>query len=153
MAASNLVIISYSLLNINGFYLTFYVAQIVYHKITSTNIKLGLVIDGQTVLLFQQLEELCQEIYQNSNSKNYYQSEWNIKIPAQNVKKRNKQQRKCKRKQKWINLRKIETDGSCGFWKLLSLTVYNVQFWSVWDNVWETYLLGTKLWFSRSPKE
>lgn len=87
MAASNLVIISYSLLNINGFYLTFYVAQIVYHKITSTNIKLGLVIDRQTVLLFQQLEELCQEIYQNSNSENYYQSEWNIKIPAQNVKK------------------------------------------------------------------
>lgn len=87
MAASNLVVISYSLLNINGFYLTFYVAQIVYHKITSTNIKLGLVIDRQTVLLFQQLEELCQEIYQNSNSENYYQSEWNIKIPAQNVKK------------------------------------------------------------------
>ena len=50
MAASNLVIISYSVLNINGFYLTFYVAQIVYHKITSTNIKLGLVIDGQTVV-------------------------------------------------------------------------------------------------------
>lgn len=75
------------MLNINGFYLTFYVAQIVYHKITSTNIKLGLVIDRQTVLLFQQLEELCQEIYQNSNSENYYQSEWNIKIPAQNVKK------------------------------------------------------------------
>lgn len=39
---------------------------------------------------FHQLEELCQEIYQNSNSENYYQSEWNIKIPAQNVKKRNK---------------------------------------------------------------
>ena len=53
MAASNLVIISYSMLNINGFYLKFYVAQIVYHKITSTNIKLGLVIDGQTVLFFQ----------------------------------------------------------------------------------------------------
>ena len=52
MAASNLVIISYSMLNINGFYLTFYVAQIVYHKITSTNIKLGLVIDGQTVVFF-----------------------------------------------------------------------------------------------------
>ena len=52
MAASNLVIISYSVLNINGFYLIFYVAQIVYHKITSTNIKLGLVIDGQTVLFF-----------------------------------------------------------------------------------------------------
>ena len=52
MAASNLVIISYSVLNINGFYLTFYVAQIVYHKITSTNIKLGLVIGGQTVLFF-----------------------------------------------------------------------------------------------------
>ena len=51
MAASNLVIISYSVLNINGFYLTFYVAQIVYHKITSTNI-LGRVIDGQTVLFF-----------------------------------------------------------------------------------------------------
>ena len=50
MAASNLVIISYSVLNIYGFYLTFYVAQIVYHKITSTNIKLGLVIDGNTVL-------------------------------------------------------------------------------------------------------
>ena len=40
------------MLNILGFYLTFYVAQIVYHKITSTNIKLGLVIDGQTVLFF-----------------------------------------------------------------------------------------------------
>ena len=52
MAVSNLVIISYSMLNINGFYLTFYVAQIVYHKITSTNIKLGLVIDGQTVVFF-----------------------------------------------------------------------------------------------------
>ena len=26
----------------------------------------------------QQLEELCQEIYQNSNSENYYQSKWNI---------------------------------------------------------------------------
>lgn len=50
MAVSNLVIIPYSMLNINGFYLTFYVAQIVYHKITSTNIKLGLVIDGQTVI-------------------------------------------------------------------------------------------------------
>ena len=49
---------------------------------------------------FKQLEELCQEIYQNSNSENYYQSEWNIKIPTQNVNKRNKQQRKCKRKQK-----------------------------------------------------
>ena len=48
---------------------------------------------------FKQLEELCQEIYQNSNSENYYQSEWNIKIPAQNVNKRNKQQTKCKRKQ------------------------------------------------------
>ena len=153
MAASNLVVISYSLLNINGFYITFYVAQIVYHKITSTNIKLGLVIDRQTVLLFQQLEELCQKIYQNSNSENYYQSEWNIKIPAQNVKKRNKQHKKCKKKQKWINLRKIETDGSCGFWKLFSRTVLNVQFWSVWDNAWETYLLGKKLWFSRLPEE
>ena len=39
------------MLNILGFYLTFYVAQIVYHKITSTNI-LGRVIDGQTVLFF-----------------------------------------------------------------------------------------------------
>ena len=27
---------------------------------------------------FQQLEELCQEIYQNANSENYYQSKWNI---------------------------------------------------------------------------
>ena len=101
----------------------------------------------------QQLEELCQEIYQNSNSENYYQSEWNIKIPAQNVKKRNKQHKKCKKKQKWINLRKIETDGSCGFWNLFSRTVLNVQFWSVWDNAWETYLLGKKLWFSRLPEE
>ena len=47
MAASNLVITSYSVLNINGFNLTFYVAQIVYHKITSTNM-----IDGQTALFF-----------------------------------------------------------------------------------------------------
>ena len=55
---------------------------------------------------FQQLEELCQEIYQNSNSENYYQSEWNIKIPAQNFRKRNKQHKKCKKKQ----MDKLEED-------------------------------------------
>lgn len=69
----------------------------------------------------QQLEELCQEIYQNSNSENYgYQSEWNIKIPAQNVKRRNKQRRKSKRKQKWINLRRLKRIAVAGFENFLA---------------------------------
>ena len=68
--------------------------------------------------------ELCHEIYQNSNSGNCHQVEWNIEITTQDVKRRYKLPSKYKRKLGWTNLKKIETDCNRGFWKVVSLTVF-----------------------------
>ena len=45
-------------------------------------------------------------------------------ITAQNIQRRIRQHSKYKRKHKRTNLKKIETDTNCSFWKLVSLTVF-----------------------------
>ena len=73
----------------------------------------------------EHVPELRQEIYQNSNSENCFQTEWNdIKKTAQYMKRRYKQHSKYKRRHGWTNLKKIEADYDRGFWKLVSLTVF-----------------------------
>ena len=67
-------------------------------------------------------KELCHEIYQNSNRGNRCQTEWNIKITIQKVRRGYKWQNKYKRKHGRKNSKKIETNSSCSFRKLVGLS-------------------------------
>ena len=88
------------------------------------------------------IKEVCNEIQQNLNGANRPQTEWNIKIRAQNMK------RRCKYYSKYIKggtggktQRKLKRIAS-GFWKLVSLTVFQLSsfllFVTFWYNIWET---------------
>ena len=72
--------------------------------------------------------------YQNSNSWNCQQTEWNIKLTAQKVRRSYKWHNIYKRGHGWTNVKKIESDCNCDFWKLVSLTV--LKFIFVVCNVW-----------------
>ena len=56
------------------------------------------------------------------------QTEWIIKISAQKVRREYKWHSKYKIRHGWKNSKKIETDCNCGFWKLVSLTVFQSSF-------------------------
>ena len=63
-------------------------------------------------------KELRHEIYQNSNSGNCREIEWNTKITTRNI---NVWKTKdIQRRHRWINLKKTETVCNCGVWKLLT---------------------------------
>ena len=67
---------------------------------------------------------------------------------SQKVRVRYKWHNEYKWSHRWTNLKKIETDCSCGFWNLVSLTVFKFIFvvCNVWYNAWETYLFDTNRW-------
>ena len=73
-------------------------------------------------------KELCHQIYQNTNRGICRQTEWNIKISPQKVRREYKWHSKYKSRHGWKNSKKIETDCNCGFWKLVSLTGFQISF-------------------------
>ena len=64
----------------------------------------------------------------NSNSWNRYQTEGNIKITAQNMKRRFKYHSKYKRRHEWTNLKRIKTDCNYRFLKLDCLRTFQISF-------------------------
>jgi len=71
---------------------------------------------------------------------NWMERAW---ITAQNIQRRNRQHSKCKRKHRRTNLKKIETNPNCSFWKLVSLTVFQ-SFYVASAVVWLLLCLGEK---------
>ena len=75
------------------------------------------------------LEELWHEIYQNSNNGNCHQIEWNIKTIAQNLQEGTNNSADTKlSEERMEKVEETETDFNCGFWKLVSLTVFKSLF-------------------------
>ena len=75
-------------------------------------------------------------------------------ITAQHIKRRNRQHSKYKREHRRTNLKTIETDPNCSFWKLVSLTVFQSLFMLLllidFCYAWEKNVFDTKLWFCLS---
>ena len=89
--------------------------------------------------------KLCHEIYQNSNSRSCHQIEWNIKITAQNIKRRYKLiTRKGKDGQTWKDWNGLQLR----FCQPNSFTKFIFVVFNVWYNAWETYLFDRKLSFT-----
>ena len=76
-----------------------------------------------TMKQFIQSKEMCHEIYKTSIKQRKLPTNWvKRKTNLQNVKRKYKSPSKYRRRCGWANMKKIETDCNCGFWKLVSLT-------------------------------
>ena len=76
-----------------------------------------------TMKQFIQSKEMCHEIYKTSIKQRELPTNWvKRKTNLQNVKRKYKSPSKYRRRCGWANMKKIETDCNCGFWKLVSLT-------------------------------